>query len=223
MDGQMLDLRNRRQIMDALGMAVDELVQDLYSDAAHGPKMVQEPEITSRLCERLEERLDGQRAGDYVFGVIGLSMPDRGRDSMEKITGADLLLSFSLDGPEGFNKAIFVQSKYDRNVNRNELLDACRRMQHHAGSEGTYVWIYAQDGVRVFSSHQIRRMRGNTFEGLQPRSMVGFTGRILDCYAGTQNWGIPMGPMRDRRRILVERLREVRAQYALDLSVRQRH
>lgn len=182
----MLDCGNRRLIMDAVGGAVDELVRDLYSDAIDGPSIVQEPEITSRVCQRVEDRLDGRRVGDYVFRVIAQSMADRGPRSLEKITGADLLLSVSLDGPGGFDKAVFVQAKYDRNVDRNELLDACWRMEQHAGTRGAYVWVYEQDGVKVLSPHQVRQMRGNTFEGLQRRSMAGLTGRILDCYAGSR-------------------------------------
>ena len=98
----------------------------LSSDAFDGPSTVQEPEITSRVCQRVEDRLDGRRVGNYVFRVIAQSMADRGPRSLEKITGADLLLSVSLDGPDGFDKTVFVQAKYDRNVNRDEVLDACR-------------------------------------------------------------------------------------------------
>ena len=58
------------------------------------------------------------------FRGIAQSMADRGPRSLAKITGADLLLSVSLDGPDGFDKTVFVQAKYDRNVNRDDLLDA---------------------------------------------------------------------------------------------------
>jgi hypothetical protein len=218
----MLDRRNRRLIMNALGEAVDDLVQDLYSDTSDGIKIPQEPEITSRLCERLEERLDGHQAGDYVFGVSGLSVPDRGPDSLEWITGADLFLSFSLDGPEGFDKALFIQAKYDRNIKQAELIDACDRMERLTGHEGTYVWVYEQDGARVFSSSQVRQMRDDSFDGLPPRSIAGLTGRILDCNAGSRKWGIPMGPKRDRHQMMRKRLREVRAQHALDMALKQR-
>jgi hypothetical protein len=68
--------------------------------------------MTSRICQRVEDRLDGQRVGDYIFRVIAQSMLDRGPRSLEKITGADLFLSVSLDGPEGFDKGLFVQAKY---------------------------------------------------------------------------------------------------------------
>src|SRR4051812_15608253 len=98
----MIDSVNRRLIMDTLGETIDELVSDLYFDAIDAPSVVQEPEITSRICQRVEDRLDGQRVGDYVFRVIAQSMPDRGPRSLEKLTGADLFLSVSLDGPDGF-------------------------------------------------------------------------------------------------------------------------
>ena len=93
----MLDSENRRMIMEALGNAVDDLVRDLYSDTTGGVRIGQEPEITSRVCQRLEDRLDNRPVGDYVFRVIAQSMPDRGPSSLEKITGADLMLSISLE------------------------------------------------------------------------------------------------------------------------------
>jgi hypothetical protein len=215
----MIDRENRKLVMDVLGGAIDELARDLYSDTIDGPSIVQEPEITSRICQRVEDRLDGQRVGDYILRVTAQSMPDRGPRSLEKITGADLLLSVSLDGPEGFDKTLFVQAKYDRNVNREELLESCHRMEQFVGKEGTYVWIYERDGVKVFSSHQVQRMRGNTLEGLYHRSVAGLTGRILDCYAGSRAWGIPMSG--NRRQLIGERLRQVRAKNGLDLQLKK--
>jgi hypothetical protein len=215
----MIDRHSRKLVMNALGAAVDGLVKDLYSETTGGPSMVQEPEITSRICQRVEDRLDGQHIGEYVLRVTAQSMPDRGPRSLEKITGADLVLSVSLDGPDGFDKSLFVQAKYDRNVNREELQEACRQMERHVGQEGTYVWIYEPDGVKVLSSHQIRQMRDNTLEGLSRRSMAGLTGRILDCYAGSQAWGIHASS--NRRQIIHERLREVQAKNALDLKLKK--
>jgi hypothetical protein len=93
-------------------------------------------------------------------------------------------------------------------------------MEEHVGKEGAYVWIYEPDGVKVLTPHQVRKMQGNTFKGLQRRSMAGLTGRILDCNVGSQSWGIPIGS--NRRGIVSERLRELRAQNALDLALRPR-
>jgi hypothetical protein len=121
----------------------------------------------------------------------------------------DPLLSVSLDGLNGFDKVAFVQAKYDRNLNRNELLDGCGRMEQHVGTKGAYIWIYEQPRVKVLSPYQVRQMRGNTFEGLQRRSATGLTGRILGCYAGSREWGIPMGP--NLRQIIQQRIRQVRA------------
>jgi hypothetical protein len=215
----MIDKQSRRQIMDALGKAVDGLVRELYSDTKDGVSTVQEPEITSRICQRVEDRLDNRHIGNYILRVTAQSMPDRGSRSFERITGADLLLSVSLDGPDGFDKTLFIQSKYDRNVSRDELQDACDRMERHVGKEGTYVWIYEPDGVKVLSSHQVRSMDGDTIEGLPRRSVAGLTGRILDCYAGSRAWGIRHSS--NRRQIIHERLRELRARNALDLRLKE--
>ncbi|MEP9380575.1 hypothetical protein ABLE91_28045 [Aquabacter sp. CN5-332] len=215
----MLEDENRRLIMDRLGGAVDELVADLYSDTAGGVRVVQEAEITSRLCQRLEDRLDNSQAGEYVFRVIAQSLPDRGPNSMEKLFGADLFLSISLDGADGFDKGIFIQAKYDRNINRTELKDACRRMEAIAERQGVYVWVYEPDGVKVLSSHQVGQMKQNSLTGIQPRTMTGFTGRILDCYAGSRAWGIPSTG--DRRKLVAERLLEARASNLLDIKLKK--
>jgi hypothetical protein len=212
----MIDKQDRQLIMNMIGETIDKLVQDLYSDTMDGVSIVQEPEITSRVCQRVEDRLDGRPVGNYIVRVIAQSMPDRGPRSLERITGADLYLSVSLDGPNGFDKGLFVQAKYGRNTHRDELLDACQRMEQTIGTKSAYVWIYEPDGVKVLSPSQVRRMRGNSFKGLHRRSIRGLTGRILDCFAGNRMWGIPMAE--NRRQIVRERLLRVRATSALDLA-----
>lgn len=203
--------------MDVFGESIDSLVRDLYSDNHDGVSIVQEPEITSRICQRVEDRLDGERIGEYVLRVTAQSMPDRGPRSLEKLTGADLLLTVSLDGPDGFDKGLLIQAKYDRNVNRRELQDACDRMERQVGKEGTYVWIYEPDGVKVLSSHQVRQMSGDNLAGVYRRSVAGLTGRILDCYAGSRAMGVPAKG--NRRRIIEHRLRDIRAKNGLDLRI----
>ena len=138
---------------------------------------------------------------------------------MEKLFGADLFLSISLDGADGFDKGIFIQAKYDRNIDRTELKDACRRMEAIAERKGVYVWVYEPDGVKVLSSHQVGQMKRNSLTGIQPRTMTGFTGRILDCYAGSRAWGIPSTG--DRRKLVAERLIESRASNLLDIKLKK--
>ena len=98
-------------------------------------------------------------------------------------------------------------------------MDACETMEQHVGKEGTYVWVYEPNGVKVLSSHQVRKMRGNTLDGTNTRSMAGLTGRILDCYAGSQAWGIPASG--NRRQVIHDRLRQLRARNALDLYIKK--
>lgn len=215
----MIDKQSRREIMKRLGEAVDELVEDLYSEITDGVSTVQEAEISSRLCQRLEDKLDNAQAGAYIFRVIAQSVPDRGPKSLENVLGADIFLSVSLDGEDGFDKGIFIQAKYDRNINRSELIEACDKMQRVVGKEGSYVWIYEPDGVKVLSVQQVRTMKGNSLKGLQPRTVEGFTGRILDCYAGSRGWGISPGP--NRRRLVADRLRSARAANILDVNLKR--
>jgi hypothetical protein len=207
----------RNAIKNLIGQSIDSLVEELYQPGV--PKRtIQEPEITSRICQRLEDRLNDIRIGGYDLHVIAQSMPDRGKGSLEKITGADLFISFSLDGPDGFDKGIFIQTKYDSNINRGELLDACKRMRKTAGDTSSYyVWIYQADGVRVLSPRQVQQMTGNSLTGLGPRRVAGHMGRILDCYAGSKKWGIPSGA--DRRQFLARRLRGLSVPNGLDLHL----
>jgi len=214
----MLDAHNRQAIIDAIESGIDGLVRDLYSDNTLGPSMTHEPDITSRLGHMLEEGLNGRQAGDYTFLVISMSIPDRGPNSLEKITGADIVISLSLDGIDGFDKSIFVQAKYDRNLKRHELLDACQRMENVVGERrGAYVWVYTSEGARVLSPRQVENMTSNRIEEAQSYTMRSFAGRILDCYAGSHIWGIPQRS--DRRKVLQQRLKEVHARTAIDLHL----
>lgn len=216
----MLSKSQRDQIASDLGNAIDELASDLYSEIVDGVSAVQEAEITSRLCQRLEDRLDNREVGSsYRFRVIAQSLPDRGPNSMERLLGADLFLSVSLEGRDGFDKGVFIQAKYDRNIRRSDLQTAASRMRHVAGKIGSYVWIYEPSGVKVISAHETDRMVSNSIVGLPSRTMEGFAGRILDCFAGSRRWGIPSGE--DRRRVVADRLRQARARNVLDINIKE--
>lgn len=211
-----MDAESRKEISKKLGEEIDQLSTDLYSEVIDGVSAIQEPEISSRLCQRLEDKLDGTRAGNYVFHVIAQSIPDRGPKSMEKLLGADIFLSVSLEGVDGFDKGIFIQAKYDRNVDKGQMQDAVEKMKETAGSKGAYVWIYTPKGTKVLSAYQVEKMSNDALDGLQPRSVEGFTGRILDCFAGSRDWDIS-GPIANRRELVAKRLREARAQNIIDL------
>lgn len=213
-----MDPESRREISRKLGDAIDQLTTDLYSNVVGGVSAIQEPEISSRLCQRLEDKLDGARAGKYVFHVIAQSIPDRGLNSMEKLLGADIFLSISLEGADGFDKGIFIQAKYDRNIDKDELQAAVQKMKNVAGKSGAYVWIYTPNGTKVLSAYQVERMTQNSLDSMQPRSVEGFSGRVLDCYAGSRDWGIS-GPLQDRRERVASRLREARSKSILDLRL----
>lgn len=131
----MLDKENRKLIVETFSSAMNDLVKDLYQPPIIGILSLQEAEITSRLCQRLEDRLDGKNAGDYIFRVTAQSLPDRGPSSIEKVIGADIFMSVSLDGPNGFDKGIFIQSKTEQNIKKDELQEACLRMKKVAGEK----------------------------------------------------------------------------------------
>ena len=213
----MLSRRDRDAIVKKIGEAIDSLVTDLYSSNDGAASTIQEPEISSRLCQRLEDKLDGEKAGQYSLRVSAQSMPDRGPRSIEKISGADIYMSVSLEGPDGFDKGIFLQAKYDRNLDPSELRDSIRRMKSHVGAEGSYVWVYTPSGLKVLSAHQVEQMRSGDIEQVYTRSATGFAGRILDCYAGTRAWGISPGVQ--RRKVMGERLRELRVMQGIDFEL----
>jgi hypothetical protein len=216
----MLSTENRKLITKKVGGTIDGVVREQYSNPKHGRKFVQEPRITERVCDRLEQQLNERRIGDYTLEVTAESLPDRGPYSAEKILGADIALSVSLDGEEGFDKTLLIQAKYDTEFDRGELVEACDKMEKVAGKKGTYIWIYTPDGVKVVSPYQVRHMRSDAFYGLYHRSPEGLMGRILDCYAGSKKIGIPKS-VRDRRRYLQEMLERFRAKNAVDISLRE--
>lgn len=215
----MIDKHNRKKITEQIGDAVDSLVIDLYSEIIDGVSAIQEAEISSRICQRLEDKLDNSRVGEYTFRVTAQSVPDRGPKSIENLVGADIYLSISLDGDDGFDKGIFIQAKYDRNLKRKELNDACNKMKKTIGNKGSYVWIFKSDGVKVLSANQVKNMEGNSIKGLIPRSVEGFAGRIIDCYAGNRNWGVPASA--NRRKLAAKKLRESRAANLLDIHLKK--
>lgn len=139
---------------------------------------------------------------------------------MEKLLGADIFLSVSLEGVDGFDKGIFIQAKYDRNINKEQMQDAVAKMKKTAGSNGAYIWIYTPNGTNVLSAYQVEKMSNDSLDDLQPRSVQGFTGRIIDCFAGSRDWGIS-GPTQDRRALVAGRLREARAKNVIDLNLKR--
>jgi hypothetical protein len=140
---------------------------------------------------------------------------------MEKLFGADIFLSVSLEGEGGFGKGIFIQAKYDRNLKREELSQSISKMKVIVGSKGSYVGVYTPNGVEVFSAGQVNGMERRSFGEQRPRAVEGFAGRILDCYAGSRNWGIS-APLPRRREAVAARLRETRSRNIIDLRLEKR-
>jgi hypothetical protein len=214
----MLDPLDRKEITHFFGKAIDEIVRELYSDALAGISTAQEPEITSRICQGAEDRLNGRTVGHHRLRVSARSMPDRGPKSVERKTGADLYLSVSLDGEDGFNKGLLIQAKYDRHSNREELIESCEKMAAKFGETSAYVWVYKPNGVYVLSPEQLRNSDETLATNIPgARRMSGFAGRILDCYAGNKTHGIRRGP--NRKQQIDNLIRELHADNALDVSI----
>jgi hypothetical protein len=85
----------RAEIARAFGNALDELVRDRMNG------LVEEPDITSRVGQRLEERFDGKALGEYRVRVISKTITSHGSKSLEKPMGTDLYLAISVDDEFG--------------------------------------------------------------------------------------------------------------------------
>lgn len=216
-----MNIESRNKITKCFGNAVNSLVQELYSEKIDGYRDTQEADITSQLSRRLMDTLDNKQVGDYVFRVIAKPMPDRGPNSMEKLTGADLFMTVSLEGQDGFDKGLFIQAKYDQNINRADLKTACSKMAANVGNKGAYVWIYERSGIKVISAKQVEQMQHNNLKDVKPRSAEGFFGRILDCYAGSKKWGI--SSKGDRRETMNKKLRELRPRNGIDIQLKKQN
>jgi hypothetical protein len=88
-----------------------------------------------------------------------------------------------------------------------------------AGKTSVYCWIYEPQGVKVISPYQVNQMTENSLVGVVPRSIAGFVGRILDCYAGSKEWGIPT--VGNCRQLVATKLRDARAKNILDISLKE--
>lgn len=75
------DEQTRAKIANKFGTAIDDLVRE------HMSGLVEEPDITSRIGQRLEDRFNGKHIGDYRVKAITQTITSHGSMSHREADG----------------------------------------------------------------------------------------------------------------------------------------
>lgn len=205
------NIEARRDIARTFGSALDDLVRDRMEG------LVEEPDITSRVGQRLEERFDGKDLHGYRVRIITETITSHGSKSLEKPLGTDLYLAISVEDENGHikTKGVLVQAKRRENLHRSILEEQCRRM-NMVTKKGSVVWVYTSSGIDVIRSVDISKERSATF------SIATLFERVLQCELGDRR-KVPNGKFGDRAqlRTMIEALGAKNAVW-LDLEERDR-
>jgi hypothetical protein len=206
------DLRIRHEFADLIRRALDLLAQD------HFDALTQEPPLTARAGERLENlQVVGLPEG-FKFKIITLDIPDRGWGALEKETGTDLYVGVEVtfDGRRT-SKGFLVQAKWDdprSPAEANRLADQCDTML--GISDNAYVWSYGKEGVKVEKAQAFSRGTEGA-GGLTVRDIGELFDAVLECTEGDQGLGLPEV---DRpRAALGDMIERVRAQRGVAFQI----
>lgn len=192
----------------AFGTALDELVRDRMDG------LVEEPDITSRLGQRLEDRFDGQILGGHRVRVISETVTSHGMGSLEKPLGADLYIAISVEDAFGVTttKGVLVQAKRRDRLDGAGLSEQCRRMMH-VTRKGSVAWIYTATGVDVVRATDTTKKVWPVLNANQ------FFEAVLKCTLGDLR-RVPSGPF-GRRSALKAMLKRMGANNAIWLELEQ--
>lgn len=203
------DRQARAEIAKEIGDALDELVRERMTG------LVEEPDITSRVGQRLEDRFDGRRLGSYNVRVITETVTSHGSTSLEKPLGTDLYFAFSVEDARGnrTSKAVLVQAKRELKCDWVELREQCRRM-NLVTKKGSVVWLYNSNGIDVVRSRDVDKHTSASF------TSVAFFDRVLECEIGDRR-KVPGGKFGDRLK-LKTMLEDLGAKNAVWLGLNRR-
>jgi N-acetylmuramoyl-L-alanine amidase len=205
----MIDVLQRDLIASAFQSAIDEVVIEHY------PSLTQEAQLTSRIAQRVEDRLNNLRLAGATLRVVTQELPDRGRGAAEVYVGADLLVTITLENE--FSKGFLVQSKWRNKHDPAVFAEQCAKML--AISKASYGWEYGQSGTHVYNAKRIVTSpdyhRRHFFE--YGRRLQTVIRRVLICKEGDPALGIPFGA--DPRSHVGLMIRELAAKAALSLRI----
>jgi hypothetical protein len=185
--GEMIeDGQARAEIAKKIGRTLDDLVRERMTG------LVEEPDITSRVGQRLEDRFDGKRLGGYRVRVITETITSHGRGSLEKPLGTDLYLAFSVEDARGnrTSKGVLVQAKRAQGCDWSDLGEQCRRM-NLVTKKGSVVWLYQPNGIDVIRSQDVDKRTSTSIDSTT------FFDRVLECRIGDRR-KVPEGDFVDR-------------------------
>lgn len=180
------DIETRKKISHAIGSALDDLVRERMTG------LFEEPDITSRVGQRLEDRFNGKLICGFRIRVISETITSHGSKSLEKPMGTDLYFAVEVEDEQGVktSKSVLVQAKRLDKMGGSDLLEQCRRM-NLITKKGSVVWLYANSGIEVVRSVDV--VRGNKV----PISNSEFFDRVLKCSIGDKR-KVPGGHFGDR-------------------------
>lgn len=183
------DRQTRAKIASKLGRALDDLVRERMTG------LVGEPDITSRVGQRLEDRFDGKRFSGYRVRVITETITSHGRGSLEKPLGTDLYFVFSVEDGSGnrTSKGVLVQAKRQQHCDWGALEEQCRRM-NLVTKKGSVVWLYRSNGIDVIRSEDVHKRSSASID------LTTFFDRVLECQIGDRR-RVPGGDFGDRKKL----------------------
>ena len=183
------DLEARKKISDAISSSLDELVRDRMAG------LIEEPDITSRVGQRLEDRFDGKSLEGYRIRVISETVTSHGPKSLEKPMGTDLYLAIESEDDMGHttSKGVLIQAKRLDKIAGSDLVEQCRRM-NLITKKGSVVWLYDKTGIKVARSPDVER------GSMAPFGNGEFFNRVLECSIGDKR-KVPNGKFGDRREL----------------------
>lgn len=154
--------------------------------------LTEEPDITSRIGQRLEDRFNDRVLRGYRVRVITETITSHGRNSLEKPMGTDLYFAISVEDELGnkTTKGVLVQAKRQDKFNLRQLTEQCRRM-NMVTKKGAVVWIYSPTGIDVIRSVDVPTHSSSRF------GVDKLFDRVLECELGDRR-KVPNGQFGDR-------------------------
>jgi hypothetical protein len=205
------DLVARCKLAAVFANAINDLVRDRRKG------LIEEPDLTSRAGQRLEDKFNGRRIAGHKISVITETLPSHGKGSLEKPLGSDLYIAFSvqpLRGPE-ITKGVYIQAKRIERLSHEmkSLLEQCRRMEK-VTKKGSIVWVYGYDGIVTAKAGDMRTS-SPTMTALQSMFF-----EIFACTIGDRRQ-VPKGDFGDRD-ALATMLKERGAKNAVWLELEEK-